>query len=175
MTLESQIESILFYKNEPVELGKICEWLQKNEQEVKEAVEKLKTTLAERGVTLIEESGAYMLATTPAAASLIDKIAREELSRELGKAGLETLSIILYKGKTTRREIDYIRGVNSTFILRVLLIRGLIEREEDKNDSRVFVYKPTFALLAHLGLKKIEHLPKYEQIKKEIEECLITQ
>jgi segregation and condensation protein B len=75
--------------------------------------------------------------------------------KDLGKAGLETLSIILYQGPISRAEIDYIRGVNSNFILRNLLIRGLIERVENPHDQRSFLYKPTLELISYLGLSKI--------------------
>jgi chromosome segregation and condensation protein ScpB len=62
------------------------------------------------------------------------------------------------------------RGVNSTFILRNLSIRGLVERVEDEKDKRVFKYKATLSLLAHLGLTKIEELPNFAEFKQKIEE-----
>ncbi|MDE2188364.1 MAG: SMC-Scp complex subunit ScpB, partial [Patescibacteria group bacterium] len=62
-----------------------------------------------------------------------------------------------------------IRGVNSQFILRNLLIRGLIERVENPADARSFLYKTTLDLLAHLGISKIDDLPEYEQVRKDIE------
>ena len=82
---------------------------------------------------------------------------------------METLSIILYQGPISRSDIDYIRGVNSQFILRNLLIRGLIERIDNPNDARSFLYKVSINLLANLGINKIEELPEYEQVKKDID------
>ena len=87
----------------------------------------------------------------------------------MGKAGLETLSIILYQGPITRSEIDYIRGVNSNFILRNLLVRGLIEKIVSPKDTRSFMYRPTFELLQHIGVSKIENVPDYQKIRTEIE------
>jgi segregation and condensation protein B len=101
---------------------------------------------------------------------MIEELQKEELSRDLGRAGLETLTIILYKGPISRREIDYIRGVNSGFILRNLLIRGLIERAESQTGERSFSYKPTLALLEYLGISKRDDLPEYEVAFKKLEE-----
>lgn len=100
--------------------------------------------------------------THPELSSLIEEMQKEEVSRDLGKAGLETLSIILYKHPVSRREIDYIRGVNSSYILRNLLMRGLIEKTEGGAGERSYSYKPTLELMRHLGLTRTEDLPNYE-------------
>jgi segregation and condensation protein B len=84
-------------------------------------------------------------------------------------AGLETLSIVLYLGPVSRSEIDYIRGVNSNFILRNLLMRGLVERIEHETDKRSLKYRPTFELLSFLGIGSVEELPEYETTRAEIE------
>jgi segregation and condensation protein B len=110
------------------------------------------------------------LGTSKDISSLIETLSKEELVKDLGKAGLETLSIILYQGPISRAEIDYIRGVNSNFILRNLLIRGLVERVENPNDQRSFLYKPTLELISYLGLSKITDLPDYETVRKDIEQ-----
>src|SRR5690606_13566672 len=89
-------------------------------------------------------------------------------TRDLGKAGLETLAIIMYKGKASKKEIDYIRGVNSGFIIRNLLIRGLIRREEE-SDDRSFSYSPTAELLAFMGISKVEDIPEYEAMREEMD------
>jgi segregation and condensation protein B len=96
---------------------------------------------------------------------LIESMTKEELMKDLGKAGLETLSIVLYKGPISRTDIDYVRGVNSAFILRNLAIRGLIVKEENK-------YKPTLELISHLGMKNIEELPDKESILAELDKAL---
>ena len=170
MSIESQIEAILFYKNEPVGIGELCSALGEEKEVVVEAISGLEKNLEGRGLSLVRNGENIALATSASAAGVLEKMAREELSKEIGKAGLETLSIILYKGEAVRKEIDYIRGVNSTFILRSLLLRGLLEKAADRKDARVFVYKPTLALLAHLGLQKIEELPEYSKMRQEIED-----
>ncbi len=71
----------------------------------------------------------------------------------------------MYGNDVTRAKIDYIRGVNSSFTLRALLVRGLIERKGDKNR---FIYSPSMDLLSNLGVGKIADLPDYEKINSEI-------
>ncbi len=168
--MDSQIEAILFYKNEPISIKEIGKLLGVSTEEAGKGVLDLKRKLEDgnRGLTLIQEGENMSLATAPEMVGLIEKIAKEELSKEIGKAGLETLSVILYKGAVSRREIDYIRGVNSNFILRNLLTRGLVERVENKADARSYLYKPTVELLAHLGLQSIDKLPEFEALQSEI-------
>lgn len=169
MNLEQKIEAVLFYKNEPMEIKKLSKLLESGEKEVREALQSLAKNLENRGICLIETQTEVSLATAPEMKDFIEKIAKDEMSREIGKAGLETLSIILYNGPISRREIDYIRGVNSTFMLRNLSIRGLVEREPDPKDQRVFRYKGSLSLLAHLGIKRVEELPEFEALKNKIE------
>ena len=106
-----------------------------------------------------------MLGTNPEFGSMLEEMRKEELSKELSKASLETIAVILYKEGATRADIDYIRGVNSSFILRNLLIRGLVEKITDPADSRRYLYKPSFDLLSYLGLSKLSLLPEFENMK----------
>jgi segregation and condensation protein B len=93
----------------------------------------------------------------------------EEREGELGKASLETLTIIAYKGPISKKEIEYIRGVNCQYSLRSLLLRGLIERKTGKNDERQAVYNITLETVKFLGLAKISDLPEYESINTKIQ------
>ncbi len=170
MNLEQKIEAILFWKGEPMTRKKLSEILGVGQIEINEGIEKLKEILNNRGVIVIEKDNEITLGTSPEISELIENLQKEELNRELSKASLETLSILLYKNGTTRAEIDYIRGVNSSFILRALSIRGLVEKIVDPKDSRRFIYKPSFDLLSFLGIKSIEELPEFNDINKSIEE-----
>ena len=94
---------------------------------------------------------------------------KEELNRDLSKASLETLSIVLYKNGVSRSEIDYIRGVNSSFTLRALSVRGLVERILDPKDNRRYLYRPSFELFSFMGIKSVQELPEYGEVNKSIE------
>lgn len=169
MDIDKKIEAILFWKGEPMKLKKLADIFSVGEEEIKLGISTLKENLENRGVALIEKEDEVMLVTAPEFSEVIESLTKEELNKDLGKASLETLSIILYQGPIKRSELDYIRGVNSQFILRNLLIRGLIEKIPDPKDARTFVYKPSFELLAHLGVKSIVELPEYESVRKDIE------
>lgn len=163
MNLESQLESILLFKNEPVSVKELSAATGSKPDEVKEALGNLQGFYRDRGIVIITNGDEYGFGTAPGNSALIEAMQKEELSRELGKAGLETLAIILYKGPVSRREIDQIRGVNSGFILRNLLIRGLIERVDSVAGERSFSYEPTLKLLEHLGVTKRDELPEYAE------------
>jgi segregation and condensation protein B len=163
MNIENKIEAILLFKNEPVDLATLSKLLNESRDNVRLAINNLQEKYKESGIVLVFDGEKVSLGTHPELSGLIEEMQKEELSRELGKAGLETLSIVLYKNPISRREIDYIRGVNSSFILRNLLIRGLIERTEGVAGERSYTYKPTLELMRYLGLTRTEDLPKYEE------------
>jgi segregation and condensation protein B len=168
-TLEQRIESVLFFKNEPVSYKDLAKATGSSAGEVRDAVKILMRNYESRGLVIVEDGDSVGFGTHPDSSSLIESMQKEELSRELGRAGLETLSIVLYKGPVSRREIDYIRGVNSGFILRNLLIRGLVERTESAAGERSFSYKPTLELLRHLGIRRREDLPEFGTALAKIE------
>lgn len=168
MNLEQKIEAILFFKGEPVSRKKLTDILKSNQTEINEAILKLKESLKNRGVALLEKDDELTLGTAPELSDLIENLQKEELNRDLSKASLETLSIVLYKNGVTRAEIDYIRGVNSSFTLRALSVRGLIEKTLDEKDNRRYLYKPSFELLSYMGVKSIEELPDYGEVKNSL-------
>lgn len=167
--LSSQIEAVLFYKAEPLSIKRLAQIFKKDEIEIKNSIRELREELKGRGLALVEWEDEITLGTSKEVSELIETLTKEELVKDLGKAGLETLSIILYQGPLVRADIDYIRGVNSSFILRNLLIRGLIERVENPKDQRSFLYKPTLELISYLGLSHITELPDYELVQRDIE------
>ena len=168
MDLDAKIEALLFYKGEAMKVKELAKLLSADTNTIEESLNILKEKLSERGVQLIQKEDEVMLATTPEMSELIEQIRKDELTKDLGKAGAETLSIVLYKGPITRAEIDYIRGVNSTFILRNLLIRGLVEKVANPTNQRSFLYKPTLELLSFLGISSIEDLPEFDKVQEEL-------
>ncbi len=180
-TLEKQLEAVLFWYGEPVSIKKLSQILSAQggsassgenkvtEEEITEALKNLETNLSGRGIILVTKEDEVTLGTSKDSSELIEKLTKDELIRDLGKAGLETLSIIIYQGPLSRAEIDYIRGVQSNFILRNLMIRGLVEKIPNSKDQRSFLYKPTFEMLSFMGIAKIEDMPNYSEARAEIE------
>ncbi len=167
--LSNGIEAVLFWKGEPVAIKKIAQILSKTEEEISAALKALESNLSGRGVSLIYKENEVALTTSKDTSELIEKLTKDELVKDLGKAGLETISIIIYQGPISRAEIDYIRGVQSNFILRNLMIRGLVEKVANPKDQRSFLYKPTFELLSYMGVTKIEDMPEFQKAREEIE------
>lgn len=130
---------------------------------LRNALDELRASLEGRGLAVVETEDEVELRTAADAADLVKKLRESELSRDLGKAGLEALAIVLYQGSATRGEIDWVRGVNSGAALRSLLMRGLIERTEDQSDKRRARYTTTVDALAFLGVTRKEDLPDYEK------------
>jgi segregation and condensation protein B len=170
--LAQKIEAVLFFKGEPINVDKLAIVLKVSKEEIVEAILVLNSKLSDRGIVLLEKEGEITLGTNPEFSDLISALQKEELSKELSKASLETLSIILYKNGASRADIDYIRGVNSSFTLRALAIRGLVEKIVDKKDSRRYIYKPSFDLLAYMGVKSVEELPDFNEVNNSIESAV---
>lgn len=169
INLESKIESILFYKGEAMSIKQLADILGVTERDIIDSLGSLKESLSDRGIRLIKNDNRVMLGTAPEVHEIIENMKKEELSKDIGKAGLETLSIVLYRSPVRKSEIDYIRGVNSASILRNLMIRGLIERKSDTQNQRSFLYYPTFDLLSFMGVSELKELPEYEKVRKEME------
>jgi segregation and condensation protein B len=172
MELESKIEGLLFYKGEDVEISKLAELLKVTEQEIEESLNKLDVSLSMRGIVLVRKERSVVLGISGELSSIIESIRKDEITKELTKSSLETLSIILYKNGVGRSEIDYIRGVNSSFIIRNLIVRGLIEKRVDAKDSRRFLYYPTFESLSFMGISSIDQLPNYATIQNQLQEVI---
>ena len=167
--LTAKLEAFLFLYGEPVKIEKLSAELGAKKGEVEEALSALNEQLkeaADRGLELVIHDGRVQLTTKAGLKPLTSKIVKEEMDTPLTPASLETLSIIAYLGPCSRALIEYIRGVNSTFILRSLLVRGLIERSPDPARANAFLYQASFDFLRHIGITKPADLPDYEKYRK---------
>lgn len=169
MPLDAQIEGVLFYEAEPMKIAALAKFFEVSEEEVRTSLKALEERLQAGAIRLILTDTEAVLATTPELSETIEKLRRDDLKKDIGKAGAETLAIILYRGPLSRAEIDRIRGVNSTFIIRNLLIRGLVEKRNNPKDSRSFYYAATPELLQHIGITRREDLPEFEEIVNTLE------
>jgi segregation and condensation protein B len=169
MSLMNNVEAVLFYKTEPYGFDALARFLEVSTEAVREVCAQLAEAKQTSGLRIIMTDTEVQLVTAPELSDLIEKLRKDELSQDIGKAGAETLSIILYRGPLSRAEVDRIRGVNSTFIIRNLLVRGLIERRDNPHDSRSFNYAGTPELFQHLGITRKEELPDFEQVMNAID------
>jgi segregation and condensation protein B len=169
ITLEHKLEAVLFYIGEPISRRRLAQILAVTEEEVSGVATRLAASMLERGLRLLCIGDDYELVTAPEVSEVMMSIRKEELERDLGKAGAETLSIILYSGPVSRATIEYVRGVNCSFVLRNLLIRGLVERKQDPKNQRSILYAPTPELLKYLGVSTVQELPEYDAVQRELD------
>lgn len=163
LTPPAMLEALLFAAGEPLQKKRLSSMIGVSPDLLQKAADTLRAELSGRGLELVETESELELRTSADAFEVVKQLRENELARDLGKAGLEVLAIILYRGSATRAEVDWVRGVNSSQTIRSLLIRGLIERTEDTADKRRARYKPTVEALAHLGAGERSALPRFEE------------
>ena len=164
--LDLLLESMLFAAGEPLSVDYMAKITERAPSDVRLALDELSRRLS-HGVRLLMNGPNAALVVAPGNEKVISELIGDPEEREIGQAGLEVLAILLYQGPTTRATIDYIRGVNSSSSLRTLLMRSLVER--DKADGREIVYRPTLALMEHLGVKDGSELPDAVELKSSLE------
>lgn len=169
---QALIEALLFYHGGTMSVSSLAKATQLSTSEVEKALVSLTEELKNRGVHLVREGTLVGLATHPQAETVIDALRREEREGPLGRAGLETLAIIMYRTEVSRADIEYIRGVNVSQVLRSLLMRGLVERFENPKDKRSFLYRITAEVPAYFGVSSISELPEFATIQGELQALL---
>ncbi|MBI2053591.1 MAG: SMC-Scp complex subunit ScpB [Candidatus Sungbacteria bacterium] len=166
--LPAILESILFVHGEPMSLDRMCAIADAEPDAVRSALAVLGKSYEGRGLILIEKDGSWQLGSHPAHTQYVEALARGEFGDALSRAALETLAVVAYKGPISRANLEYIRGVNSSFTLRALLMRGLIERVDNPKDARAHLYRTSIDFLKHLGLARMEDLPRYRELAREV-------
>jgi segregation and condensation protein B len=172
----AHIEALLFVLGRPVSKQEIAKKLEISQEELAAAQEMLTARLT-GGITIIDDGTTLELRTGAEAAELVEQIQKEEYARDIGKAGLEALAAILYRGPLTRAEVDFIRGVNSTQTLRTLTMRGLVRKVPNPKDGALptgrqgsFLYEPTTEAFAELGIHSKSELPDYAATRAKLEQ-----
>ncbi|MBP6925567.1 MAG: SMC-Scp complex subunit ScpB [Candidatus Pacebacteria bacterium] len=168
LSLPATIEGLLYYKGQSVTVQEIVKILGVPESDVRTALDTLGENLRDRGLSLVMHQDHVELCTHSELSDLITRLQKEELEKPLSKPSIETLAIIAYGQGVARSEIDYIRGVNSAFIVRSLEVRGLVEKKTHPEDKRVFLYYPTLDFLKSMGLENTEQLPEYVSFQDKI-------
>lgn len=163
--MQSIIESILFVSGEPVKKSKLVKILseQTKIEDVEKALEALleKYSNPESGLALLRKDDEIQLVSNPENAQYAENLVKSELQGSLSNAAMEVVSIIAYRSPILKTEIEAIRGVNCSYTLRNLLLRGLIERSNDPRDNRSYIYSISFDFLKKLGVSDVKKLPEY--------------
>src|SRR3989338_4675327 len=119
LTPPAAAHALLFAKGGPMDKKQLAKLLEMKNLELSLVLRALTVSLKGSGVVLVETGDEVELRTAPEASIIVKKLRESELARDLGKASLETLAVIAYQVGTTRGEIDWVRGVNSSASLRI--------------------------------------------------------
>lgn len=161
--------AILFVAGNPVTASALGKMLEKTAEEVTAEIESVRQDLENFGLVITKSGDSFQMGTSAEVSTVVKNFIQAQLREKLTEAAIETLAIIAYKQPVSRAEIESIRGVNSQYILKLLLQRGLVEKIASKNDARVLLYQTTHEFLQHLGIKDMSELPSFEDIEKQME------
>lgn len=165
-TIQANLEAILFAAGEPVEIKSLAAHFKKDSKEISREIEQLEEFYRERnrGLQLMRKANTIQLVSSAEHGKSVARFLNKKLQEPLSNAALEVLAVIAYRGPVTRAQIEHIRGVNCSFTLRNLAIRGIVERKENPADSRSYLYEVSFDFLRNCGLYSVEELPDYENL-----------
>ncbi len=171
--LKDTILGILFYEADSLSVGELSDILGEKPEDIRQALSTLKEEYSgERSIIMLNQGESYQLVLSGPARDILLSRDIKEREGELSRAALETLSCIIYLGSATKSQIDYIRGVQSSYMLRSLSSRGLIARSG--RSGRDTVYVPTVETLRFMGIAKIEDMPDYEKISAEFNQAILN-
>jgi len=170
--IRSIIESLLFVSGEPVSLERISQIIEGvDKKELRQIISELAQEYLEqgRGIRIVEVAGGYQFETARENAEYLLKLIKTRPAR-LTRPALETLAIIAYRQPITRLEVDEIRGVDSSGVIRTLLEYGLIQVMGRKDvPGRPLIYGTTQKFLEFFRLKSLSDLPSPEEFAGEME------
>ncbi|MEK7108446.1 MAG: SMC-Scp complex subunit ScpB [Patescibacteria group bacterium] len=157
------LEALLFAAGRPIKVSTLPTLLGADQMSARAAIDAVVAHLNVdgSGIRLFESETEVALVTAPEASEAVRDFLRKDVMGELSKPSLETLAIVAYRGPVTKAEIEQIRGVNCSLILRNLMIRGLVEEVPVERETG---YAVTMDFLQHLGVDTVNALPEYESL-----------
>lgn len=177
--IQGILEALLFVSAEPLPLARLVAVMGTvSKGEVEEALHHLGRALDQegRGVRLVAVAGGYRLVTKQDYASWVKRLDKAKTAAKLSRSALESLAIIAYKQPLVRGEIEEIRGVETSGVLRTLLERKLVRIVGRKEvPGRPIMYGTTKFFLEHFGLSDLSQLPPLREFKElgEAEQALL--
>ena len=164
--IKSIIEAILFSAGRPVTQEELILCLEISKEQIEEIIRNMQEEYKTRGIEIIQIENSYQMCSRKEYYEYIYQILDKRAKPNLSNAALETLAIIAYNPRTTRAEIEAIRGVNSDGTIYKLLEYGLIE-DAGKADlpGKPTTYKTTQEFLKMFGYKNLNDLPELPRYK----------
>ncbi len=167
------LEALLFASGEPVSAKRLANAMGfEKSSELKDLISDIQQDYESqhRGVQIIEVAGGYQLSTRAECADWILRLLRHKRRNPLSPAALETLAIIAYKQPIIRAEVDSIRGVESSGVIRTLCDLGLAEVKGRKEIiGKPQMYGTTSEFLRVFGLLRLDDLPSIQNLRERYE------
>lgn len=169
--MEAIIEGLLYVQGDlGLTLEQVMDILNIDEEQAKMLVYNLKNSYEDnsRGLRIKYLGNTFKITTKEEHKDYYQKLLENPKNNVLSNSALETLAIIAYNEPITRVEIDELRGVDSSYVVRRLVAKGLI-KECGKSDlpGKPILYKTTNDFLDYFGLSSISELPKLEELKED--------
>jgi segregation and condensation protein B len=168
--LKAILEAVLFVSPEPVPVARLVSILGTvSKAEVVQALGILTHDLNQdgRGIQLVQIAGGYRLVTKQEYGPWLKRMDKAKAAQKLSRSALESLAIIAYKQPLVRSEIEEIRGVETSGVLRTLCERKLVRIVGRKDvPGRPIMYGTTKFFLEHFGLHDLSQLPPLREFKE---------
>ncbi len=163
------IEALLFVADKPLSINQLKQITDKEKKDLASCLDELiaEYDVRNSGLQLIKIAGGYQLCTRPEVAPWIKRFYTSRQLLRLSQPALETLAIVAYRQPIIRAEIEAVRGVDVSGILRMLLEKSLIRIVGRKKvPGRPIMYGTTQEFLLHFGLEDLSSLPKLEELQE---------
>ncbi len=160
-----KLEAILFTSGARVTKKQLAKQVKCDSKELERLLGHLRQQRADSGVIIVDDGTQVALATNPSLVDVIEGLRKEEEAAPLSRAMQEALSIIAYAGPIAKVDLDFLRGVNTQYTLRRLMMRGLIQ---DTPNARKRLLSVSVEFLLHLGIQQVEELPEYAKVRRTI-------
>ena len=168
MNVQQIVEAVLFASDAPLTAGEIARADEAlDEDQVEAALELLKAEYDDtnRSFQIVELAEGHQILTRAEFAPYLERFDNVPRPSRLSGPSLETLAIIAYRQPIGRLEIEYIRGVGASGVIRTLQERNLIDVVgRSEGIGRPLLYGTTRHFLEHFGFRSLEELPRPEEL-----------
>ena len=167
--IKAIVENILLAAGEPVTMDRLAETFQNGvpRKDVQQVLKDLKKDYADKNLQIQEVADGFQLSTRMEYSDWIKKYLHLDKATRLSQPALDTLSIIAYKQPITRAEVEEIRGVDPSGVIKTLLEKNIVGQAGRKKVlGRPMMYRTTRKFLEYFGLKDLSDMPTLEDFKE---------
>jgi segregation and condensation protein B len=170
--LKPIIENLLLASDQPVSADLLYQTFlgRSSKEDLQAVLQELQEDYQSKSLHIVEVADGFQLCTRPEYSDWIRKLLKLDKSFKLSRAALDTLAIIAYKQPLTRAEVDEIRGVDSSGVVKTLLEKKIICPAGRKNvPGKPMMFRTTQKFLEYFGLRDLSEMPTLEDFNEELE------